>query len=68
MKWEYKTIKIESKGFSGGLFDQDTFERMMNELGQQGWELVNVFDTNQAYGASRYIIGIFKRPLEINEE
>lgn len=64
MKWEYKTIKVDSEGFAGGKFDRDKFEQLMNELGQQGWELVNVFDTNQAYGASRYIVGIFKRPLK----
>ena len=63
MKWEYKTVKIDAKGFAGGKFDQDKFEQLMNDVGRQEWELVNVFDTNQAYGSSRYIVATFKRPL-----
>jgi hypothetical protein len=64
MKWEYKTVKVDTKGFAGGKFDENTFERLLNELGQQGWELVNTFDTNQNYGASRHVIAILKRPKE----
>ena len=60
MKWEYNTVKIDP---AGGKFDENTFKRLLNELGQQGWELVNTFDTNQKYGASRHVIAILKRPI-----
>ncbi len=63
MKWEYKTIKLKTKGFSGGNFDESELDDMMNELGSQGWELVAGFDTNQAYGASRDVVIIFKRQI-----
>jgi hypothetical protein len=64
MKWEYRTIKTDTKGFAGGKFDQQEFEQLMNELGQQGWELVSAFDTNQTHGASRHVVAILKRPIE----
>ena len=64
MKWEYKTVKVDTKGFGGGKFDNDSFEQILNGLGQQGWELVSTFDTNQVHGASRHVIAILKRPID----
>ena len=64
MKWEYKTVKVDTKGLLGGKFDQNSFEQILNGLGQQGWELTNTFDTNQEMGASRHVIAILKRPIE----
>ena len=63
MKWEYKTIKIGTTGFSGGILDEVKFDKYMNDLGQQGWELVTAFDTNQGYGATRDVVAVFKRPV-----
>ena len=60
-QWEYKTIKMDTKGFLGGLLDTEAFEASLNDLGGQGWELVGAFDTNQSHGASREVIAIFKR-------
>jgi hypothetical protein len=60
-KWEYKTMKLATKGFLGGKFDEDTLDAFMNQLGSQGWELVAAFDTNQAYGETRDVVVIFKR-------
>ena len=60
-QWEYKTIKMDTEGFLGGLLDIEAFETALNELGSQGWELVGAFDTNQSHGASREVIAIFKR-------
>lgn len=61
-KWEYRTIKVDTKGMLGGVLDTGTFENLLNALGSDGWELVAAFDTNQAYGASREAIAVFKRP------
>ncbi len=61
MKWEYKTIKLETTGFSGGKLNEKNLEYQINQLGEQGWELVTAFDTNQSQGASRYVVTIFKR-------
>lgn len=61
MRWEYKTIKLETKGILGGKVDENKLDEYMNQLGQQGWELAASFDTNKAYGESRDIVVIFKR-------
>ena len=63
MKWEYKTIKLATTGFSGGKFDEKQLDRHMNELGSAGWELVAGFDTNKNAGETRDVVVIFKRPV-----
>ena len=61
MKWEYKTIKLGASGFFGGKVNEGELDTEMNQLGEQGWELVNAFDTNQTHGATRYVVAVFKR-------
>ena len=61
-KWEYKTIKVGTKGMLGGILDVSAFDSLLNQLGSDGWELVAAFDTNQSYGASREAVAVFKRP------
>jgi len=60
-KWEYKTIKFQTGGFFGGKLDANEFESMLNNMGEQGWELVSCFDTSQSQGASRDVVTVFKR-------
>jgi hypothetical protein len=60
--WEYRTIKVDTKGMLGGILDTTAFDALLNQLGTDGWELVAAFDTNQSYGASREAIAVFKRP------
>ena len=62
MRWEYKSVQMETTGLMGGKLDQEAVEKKLNALGEQGWELQSAFDTNQAYGASRYVVLLFKRP------
>jgi hypothetical protein len=62
--WQYKTIKLETKGFMGGVLDINVFDEKLNLLGEQGWELVTSFDTNMSQGGSRDVIATFKRPRE----
>jgi len=61
--WEYKTVKFATSRFSGGKIDINKFNSILNEHGRDGWELVSCFDTNQSYGASRFVIAVFKRPI-----
>lgn len=61
-KWEYKTIKLDTKGLLGGILDATVFDGMLNQLGADGWEMIAAFDTNQSYGASREVVAVFKRP------
>lgn len=60
-KWEYKTTKFQTGGFFGGKLDANEFELMLNNMGEQGWELISCFDTSQAQGASRDVVTVFKR-------
>jgi hypothetical protein len=63
MVWEYKTIKLAATGFwVGGNIDAEKLDLMMNELGQQGWELAAALDTNEADGKTKDVVVIFKRP------
>lgn len=62
MKWEYQTLMLRATGLMGGKFDAAQLDRAMNDLGQQGWELVTAFDTNEAYGSTRDVVVLFKRP------
>jgi hypothetical protein len=63
MKWQYKTLRLAAHGFLGGKVDLEKFEQELDRLGEDGWELVNAFDTNQSSGATRDVIAVFKRPV-----
>lgn len=60
-KWEYVSIKVETKGFAGGILEIEGFDYQLNRLGDEGWELVSCFSTNQGQGTSREVIAVFKR-------
>lgn len=61
MKWEYKTIKLATTGFVGGKLDEKKLDEYMNQLGEQGWELVSGFSTIGS-GNTRDVVVVFKRP------
>ena len=44
--WEYKSIKVNTKGFSGGILESEEFDAELNRLGLSGWELVSTFVTD----------------------
>lgn len=46
-----------------GQFDRIEFNVLANKLGEDGWELVNTFDTNGAGGQSRFVVAVFKRSV-----
>ena len=62
-KWEYKTVKLGAGGLIGGKIDESKLESFMNDLGREGWELVEIFDTNQSGGQTRDVFVVFKRSL-----
>jgi len=63
-KFEYKTLFTDAKGALGGKVDQYSFQNELNELGSQGWELVNTVAAAQSYGSTRWMISIFKRKIQ----
>jgi hypothetical protein len=63
VRWQYEVLRFETGGVLGGKLDTEAFRKSLDELGLKGWELVSCFDTNQAYGASRDVIAVLKRPV-----
>jgi hypothetical protein len=62
MKWEYRTLKFATTGvWIGGNLDTDMFNQKLNELGEEDWELVSIFDTNYGQGTTRDVVAVFKR-------
>ena len=63
--WEYRTLKIPTtiRFLSDVDFDAEQFDRVLNDLGAKGWELVSVAALqSQNNGTSRYILATLKRP------
>ncbi len=64
MKWEYMTVVFETSAwFLGGKLDGEKFNDRLNKLGEEGWELVSVFDTDYLKGGTRDVIAVLKRPM-----
>lgn len=61
-KFEYKTIKIEPTGFWGTILDVEEIDKILNEWGRQGWELVSMQDLSVS-GSSWTFHYIFKREI-----
>lgn len=63
MRWQYRVIKIGIGGFLGTQTTMEKLEAVLDQLGQDGWELVNVEDTSVQRGVSDDLLLFFKRPL-----
>ena len=66
MQWEYTTIAVGAGGFltGGGQIDPQALTDHLNTLGDDGWELVSVFDTNRASGETRVVMAVLKRAVQ----
>jgi hypothetical protein len=58
IKWAYKRITVD-------IFEitEPDFETKLNEVGQEGWELISSFDRERG-GNSKECFFIFKRAIE----
>jgi len=63
VRYEYKIVKIDGEGLFGGKVDLAELEDHFNALGRDGWEMVSMMDTNMGYGATKWVISTFRRPL-----
>lgn len=68
--WEYITRVFDFRDdtvfggkFGTGQFNREAFDHEANKLGWDGWELVNLMDTNYHDGETKYVVATFKRPL-----
>lgn len=66
MQWQYKTINISTLDgefvLSDGI-DFAKFEKRLNELRREEWELVSGLDT-----AEGTVVAVFKRRLEVDDD
>ena len=64
-KYEYRTIVIDAKSsFLGGKIDPEGVNKVLNDEGRDGWELIEVAASNQGFGDTRGLVCIFKREIE----
>ena len=59
------TVQLRAGGFftGSGEIDAQALTDRLNSLGEEGWELVSVFDTNRNTGETRNVVAILKRSL-----
>lgn len=57
-QWEYKIVELSGGGLFGG--GEEPTEASLNELGGDGWELVDTVD--YVGGGTKYLV--LKRPAE----
>lgn len=63
-KFEYKTVILDAENILSEKVDKSAFQNELNELGSQGWELINSFPSAHHYGKTKFIISIFKRKIQ----
>lgn len=62
-KYEYKIVAVEPKGIVGGKMDIASYEKDLNGMGADGWELVGTMPVAQSYGSTSLALTIFKREI-----
>ncbi|MFN4363184.1 DUF4177 domain-containing protein [Chryseobacterium hispalense] len=61
-RFEYKTVILEPKEFWGNKYDPADIDKVLNQYGNEGWELVTA--ESKEYGGTFYgVIYTFKREL-----
>ncbi len=62
-KFEYKVLKFDAKGWMSRKVDPTEMEVQLNEHGAQGWDLMHISDILEAYGTTKMLVAILRRPL-----
>lgn len=62
-KFEYKTVEINPTGTWSSKFDIVEIDKILNDMGNQGWELVSMEDRNIGYGTTGCFYYTFKREI-----
>ncbi len=60
-KYEYYTTIYDVTNFLEQPSNLTEFQKQLNHLGDQGWELISSVSAPQSHGTSQSIICIFKR-------
>ena len=62
-RWEYKVVSIESTGMVRRKFDYPAMEKQLNDLGRDGWEIVDNKEVVVNASTFSFVITL-KRPLK----
>lgn len=62
-KFEYKVVKVDAKGFWSSTVTPTDMEVLLNQLGQDGWDLITAFNTS-IYESKVGNVMIFKRSAD----
>ncbi|GAB3992784.1 DUF4177 domain-containing protein [Spirosoma daeguense] len=62
-RFEYRILDVSAGGFWGGKVDAQELTNRLNELGQEGWEVVSVVDTDIYGGGTKGLLVTLKREL-----
>ena len=62
LQWQYKTTKLATSGFLSEKVDTSSLDGLLNQLGKDGWELVNL-ERLQGELKRTEILAVFKRPV-----
>ena len=64
-KYEYQTKTIDSTkfAFTGDILDLSDFEQTLNNMGSEGWELMEMVSANSESGKTRDVVCVFKREI-----
>jgi hypothetical protein len=58
VRWEYRILNIRSESYR----IKTSFTSQLDELGEEGWELVSITAINHKTGGTDHIGMVFKRP------
>jgi len=62
VKWEYKIIQFEGSIASSDSETTDKLYAQIEQLGNDGWELISVTPIQEELGETTMILWSFKRP------
>jgi hypothetical protein len=69
MRWEYLVHTVSAEElFSAGQIRPREMEKVLNQYGREGWELVNALESLGRSDESRLIVFTFKRPSNETSE
>lgn len=60
-RWEYKTILYDTVAFLSGKLDVVGLEKVLNDSGREGWELVNMAPHISRLGKGGGLVLVLKR-------
>lgn len=62
-RWEYLLYKTKPDGWLHDSVHEDSIEQVLNNLGEQGWEVTSTLETNVGEGRTKDIVILLKRPI-----